>query len=99
MVEIDKKQLKLSFWKIVSNLLMLYLILGTVYAVAMMCFGEIDIFKNKNFWLNFFSVGVSAFLNYFLPIPGHQIKKEIFNSFLCGFGIMLLSSLNYLFCR
>lgn len=96
MVEIDKKQLKLSFWKIASNILMLYLILGAIYAVVMMCFKGIDIFINKNFWLYFMTVGLSAYLNFLLPIPGHKDKNENFTSFLCGYGIMLFSSLNYL---
>lgn len=95
MIKVQNINWKISLWKLVSIILMLYLISGVIYGLLKIPDVKSDILFNKNFWLYFFSVGLAAFLNYFVPIPEHQQKISVFLGFLCGFGIMLFSSLNF----
>lgn len=89
----NELDLIISLWKSISVILRLYFIFGILLTVFKMYYLGYDLFLSKVFCLYFFSVGAAAFLNFFLPIPGHQRKRVIFIGALSGFTIMIYSSL------
>lgn len=95
----EESSKKESVWNIIANCLQIYLVSGIFFCSVYYFSLPIGALYPKSLWIYLSSIGLSAVINFILPIPGQRDVKAFQLAAVFGVLTILLSNIGFILTK